>query len=358
VRKYLKTQNNQTWHNCKEFEDHEFLMALGDEKAGLRAFIAVHNTNRGTALGGTRIAIYHNESEAIKDVLNLSRAMSYKCALANLPFGGGKGVIIFNNHAERGELLVAYAKLVEKLGGLLKTGTDVGTTDKDVALMSKHTSYMLGVKSASLSSLTTSKAAALGVFNAMKATLSKLNGSNSFVGKSVAIKGVGKLGGELARLVSEAGGTVFISDINDKKCKRLQKSVGNINVTTVEDIHKQTVDIYSPCAMGGDLTKKVIRQLNCKAIVGGANNQLASAECGYTLHEQGILYIPDYLANAGGLIYVADELESEGFKESRVINRIKGIEQTTLEILSKAEEQNSPPYRVADLIARSRMASA
>jgi glutamate dehydrogenase/leucine dehydrogenase len=351
----VKKQNNLGWRNHKEYYGHEFLISLSDEKSGLRAFIAIHNTNLGPALGGTRMIDYKTEDSALIDVLNLSKAMSYKCALANLPYGGGKGVIISSASLSRSEMLKSYARLVDKLGGLIRTGTDVGVSDEDVALMAKETSCMLGVKPFKRGNLTTSKAAALGVFTAMKAVLFSLYGSNDFNSRSVAIKGVGKLGGELARLVSEAGGIVFVSDIDQVKCIDLQKNINNIEIIDNENIHKIPVDIFSPCALGNEFTPKVIKELICKAIVGGANNQLAGDASGRLINNKGILYVPDYIANAGGLIYVADELEPGGFNEQRVIKRISAIEKTTLEIFSQANKQNLPTYKVADMIALSRI---
>jgi len=338
-----------------EFDNHEFVMTLTDEASGLRAYIGIHNTNLGPALGGTRMKIYNSDAEALQDVLNLSKAMSYKCALANLPYGGGKAVIIDSPRLEREAALRAYARLVEKLKGLFKTGTDVGITDDDVVLMGNHTSHMLGLTDADRGGMTTGKTAALGVFYAMKAALTKLYGSSDFNGRTVAIKGVGKLGGELARLVTEAGGEVYISDINQEVCQQLKENLPKAIVVANEDIYKQTVDIYAPCALGNEFTLENIADLRCKAIVGGANNQLASEKVGDRLAEKGIFYAPDYIANAGGLIYVADELEDGGFSKERVVERTKAIEQTMVTIFETAEREQRPTSRVADEIACERI---
>lgn len=346
------------WRDHKEFDNHEFLMALTDEASGLQAFIAIHNTNLGPALGGTRMIAYDSEEFALEDALNLSKAMSYKCALAKLPYGGGKGVIMANPTKDRNETLKAYARLVEKLGGLLKTGTDVGTSDEDVALMAQETSHMLGVTPADRGDLNTSKAAALGVFHAMKAALQHLHGSNDFQDKKVAIKGVGKLGGELARLISEAGGTVYVSDIDPAKCESAQKRSHNIEIVANEDIHKQQVDVYSPCALGNEFTTQIVEELQCQAIVGGANNQLSDDTVGDMIYKRGILYTPDYIANAGGLIYVADELEKDGFNKERVLHRIDDIEHTVGAIFEQSARENLSPSHVADLIALARMKEA
>ena len=348
-------QGQNSWRSHKEFDDHEFLMALSDEKAGLKAFVGIHSTDLGPALGGTRFKQYGSEDEAIADVLNLSRAMSYKCALANLPYGGGKAVVMADPALDRNEVLTAYAKLVDKLGGLFKTGTDVGISDEDVALMAKQTGHMLGVTPADRGDLSTSKVAALGVFCAMKAVLRKLYGSDSFKGRRVAIKGAGKLGGELARLITVAGGQVVVSDINQDQCQALVAALPGTTIVPNDEIHKQSVDIYAPCALGNEFNDRTIGELDCRAIAGGANNQLSDDAAGDALHARGILYAPDYVANAGGLIYVADELEDGGFSVHRVEERTAAIEQTMMDIFDRAEQQGAPTYRVADELARDRI---
>lgn len=337
-----------------EFDEHEFVMSLRHPESELQAFVAIHTTKSGRALGGTRMQVYPSEKAAIKDVLNLSRAMSYKCALANLPYGGAKGVIIAPSHQNNREArLASYAALVEKLNGLFRTGTDVGISDGDVALMAQHTSQMLGVvEPEKRGELSTSKAASLGVFYAMKAVLNELYGSADFRGKKVAIKGAGKLGEELARLVLEAGGEAYISDISPEKCASIVERMPTVRIVPNEEIHKQDVDIYAPCALGNEFTTQTIAELRCSAIAGGANNQLAVPDSGNLLHGRGILYVPDFVANAGGLIYVADELEQGGFNEARVIERVRAIEKTTTNIFKKARGEGLPSYRVADMMAQ------
>jgi glutamate dehydrogenase/leucine dehydrogenase len=337
------------------FDNHEFVIMLSDESSGLRAFVAIHNTNLGPALGGTRMLHYQDESDAIEDALSLSRAMSYKCALANLPYGGGKGVIIAGRGFKKGEALLAYGHLIEKLGGLFKTGTDVGISDEDVRLMASQTEHMLGVIVADRGDLSTAKVAALGVFHAMRAALMNLYGTTDFRDKKVAIKGVGKLGGELARLVSEEGAKVLIADIDSAVCEALKKHLPNTTILSVEDIQKQEVDIYAPCALGNEFTEGSVATLRCKSIVGGANNQLASKQVGDLIAERGILYAPDYVVNAGGLIYVADELELGGFKKERVLGRTNAIQTTLSEIFQRAKSENTPTHRIADIIAQERI---
>lgn len=330
-------------------------MMLDDEPSGLRAFIGIHNTNLGPALGGTRMKVYDSEEAAVQDVLGLSRAMSYKCALANLPFGGGKAVIMANGAKDRDQVLAAYARLVEKLRGLFKTGTDVGISDADVVNMARHTEHMLGVVAGDRGELTTGKTAALGVFHAIRATLSFLYGESDFHGRSIAIKGIGKLGGELARLVSEAGGRVIVSDVDEAACARLKRQLPNADVVPNGQIHKQKVTIYAPCALGNEFTAESVAELQCEAVAGGANNQLANEKIGDELFKRHILYAPDYIANAGGLIYVADELEPGGFSRARVLSRTAAIENTMTAIFSEAKSQNKPTHRIADILALERI---
>jgi glutamate dehydrogenase/leucine dehydrogenase len=344
-----------SWRGFREYSNHEFLMGLSDDISGLKAYVGIHNTNLGPALGGTRFKQYASEEEAMHDVLNLSKAMSYKCALANLPYGGGKAVIIAEPQLDRNEVLAAYSRLVDKLGGMFKTGTDVGVSDDDVRHMGQFTSHMLGLTEADRGTLTTSGVAALGVFYAIQSALNHLYGNPSFEGKTVAIKGAGKLGGELARLVIEAGGQVFVSDVDEAKCRSLEENLQGVTTVSNDSIHTQDVDVYAPCALGGEFTTHTIGHLKCKAVAGGANNQLSDDSAGDQLHERGILYVPDYVANAGGLIYVADELEQDGFNQQRVLDRARHIGDTVTDILNRAKEQGMPTYKVADILALERI---
>jgi leucine dehydrogenase len=353
----VKKQGELNWRVVKEFDNHEFVTALTDERTGLNAFVAIHNTNLGPALGGTRMMFYSHETKALKDALNLSRAMSYKCALARLPYGGGKGVIMVNDGQPRDETLLSYAHLVHKLGGLFKTGTDVGVSDNDVRLMAQRTSHMLGVVPADRGGLSTSSTAALGVYYAMHAAVKQIFGADELKGAHVAIKGAGKLGEELARLISQSGGKVFISDIDPEKSKNVEEKYPGVTAVNNNAIHKQEVDIYSPCALGNEFNETIVPQLKCRAVVGGANNQLESEEAGDLLHEHGILYSPDYVTNAGGLIYVADELEEGGFNKERVLDRTRYIKETLLEIFDSSAKEQVPTYKVADMMAKFRIES-
>lgn len=341
--------------SLKEYDNHEFVIAIRDKDSGLRAFIALHDSTLGQMHGGTRMSEYPNEVEAIRDALNLSKAMSYKSAMANLPYGGGKAVIMSNGIKNRNMALKSFAEKIDKLGGLFKTGTDVGLTDNDVQMMSKISSHFLGASNEAKTTLNTSKCAALGVFYATELACARKFNGESLQGKTVAIKGVGKLGGELARLLHGAGAKLIIADKDEAKLIDVVKSVPIAEIVDSDDIHRKKVDFYAPCAFGNEFDDNTINELNCKVIVGGANNQLSDEIIGDKIYEQGIMYVPDYIANAGGLIYVSEHLEKDGFKESRVMERLLSIKDTLDIIFNNSQKDNKSPNRVAEYVSKQRI---
>ncbi len=353
----LKKRRSKSFRIFKEFDNHEMLVGLTDNETGLRGYIAIHNTNLGPALGGTRFQTYASDEAALKDSLNLSKAMSYKCALAGLPWGGGKAVIIASEDTDRDKVLKSYAKMVEKLGGLFKTGTDVGIYDNDVKKMAKSTQHMLGVSGGDRGDLSTSKMAALGVYYSIRASLGHINGTDSVKDRTIGVKGIGKLGGELVRLLHDDGAKIIIADIDNQKVQKMIKMYPDIKAIHYTNIHKEELDVFSPCALGGELRPSVVKELNVKIIAGGANNQLLDNRVGDSLHSRNILFVPDYIANAGGLIYVADELEKDGFKKDRVLERVKGIQNTLEEVFDASKKSGRAPYRIADDIALKRINS-
>jgi len=342
----------------KEFDNHQMLIGISDEASGLRGYIAIHNTNRGPALGGTRLQAYPSVKVAIQDALNLSKAMTYKCALANLPWGGGKTVILSEKKMNRDAVLKSYAKLVESLNGLFKTGTDVGVFDSDVLNMAKYTNHMLGVSPGDRGDMSTSKIAALGVYYSIKTALENVYGSEDINKKKIGIKGTGKLGGELVGLLYKEGADLYVADIDSRKTNVLKKMYPNINVVNAKTIHKLSLDIYSPCALGREFSSHNIGELNTKIIAGGANNQLEDDELGEKLNKRKILYAPDFIANAGGLIYVADELEADGFRPERVLKRVKGIRQTLEEVFTISKSKDLSTNQIANEIGRVRIEHA
>lgn len=351
----FRNRYSRSFRVLKEFDNHEMVIGVSDKATKLRGYIAIHNTNLGPALGGTRLQYYASEEAALRDVLNLSKAMSYKCALAGLPWGGGKAVLIDDGELNRSAVLRSYARLVEKLNGLFKTGTDVGIFDQDVKRMAKHTQHMLGVSPSDRGDLSTSKMAALGVFYCVKGALWQVYGDESTQNRTIGVKGVGKLGGELVRLLHEEGARLVIADVDDAKCRTIQRKYPDVMVVAPGEIHKQVLDVFAPCALGNELTMRVINDIKARIIAGGANNQLASDAVGDKLFDKNILYAPDYVTNSGGLIYVADELEKDGFHKERVLRRVGEIQKTLNQIFTISEKKRIATHRIANEVGITRI---
>lgn len=335
--------------NLPEFDNHEAVVYAVDERVGLKSFIAIHNTNLGPATGGTRYWNYASEEEAIRDVLRLSQAMTYKCALARVPYGGGKGVIIGNAHNPRkGYLFASYAHRVNLLNGTFYTGEDVGLTQANLHILEKESKFIIGRERIAGNP---SPWAARGVYYAILAALQAVFGNSEIAGRTFSVKGVGKVGSVLCGLLYERGGKVFVADLAPEKIKSIKRKYPRVEVMRPLEIHKQKVDVYAPCALGGEFNKKTIPQLRCKVICGGANNQLASHEDGERLHSWDILYVPDYLANAGGLINVVAELDKRGYSRRRVERKVRGIRATTKKIIELSRKKNQPTSHIADRLA-------
>lgn len=345
----LPTRSQPT---LREFDGHPMVIALNDAVTGLRGFIAVHSTRHARAVGGTRWLPYGSTTEAVEDALRLSRAMSYKCALAGLPYGGAKAVVIGDPTAKTTAQLMAYGRLVDELGGLFKTGTDVGVTDQDVLTMARSTRHMIGAQTLADSSLpTTSAMAAQGVFYAIQASLGHRTGNSSVNGRTVTVKGLGKLGGRLVELLVEAGAQVIVGDIDPARVAAITRRLPELKVASPEYIHGCSADVYAPCALGHELTDERVRQLGAGIVTGGANNQLASPAIGEWMHRNGILFAPDYIANAGGLIHVTAELEPGGYNRATVEARTKQIADTLTQIYQLADSQDAPTDEVARQLA-------
>jgi leucine dehydrogenase len=335
------------------FADHEAVILLHDEATDLRGFIAIHNTNLGPAVGGTRIRYYKNESEALEDALRLSRAMTYKCAIAGVPFGGGKAVIMAPKHMnprEKQSLLRAYTKRLKLLDGHFYTGEDVGLSEKDIELLERYSDAIIGrPKVGDLPA----RWAALSVYSALEAALEEHFGSASFEGRTFGIKGLGNVGSELCGLISARGGTLVVADIDSERVRKVQK-LYKVRAVPHSRIHAEAVDVFMPCALGGDLTAKTIPQLRCAIVCGAANNQLATKEDGHRLHARGILYIPDYVANAGGLLNVVAELHARGYSRTRVMAQLRKLKRSVSEIIVESRKHNVPTSDVADALAEKR----
>ncbi|MFC1598113.1 Glu/Leu/Phe/Val dehydrogenase [Patescibacteria group bacterium] len=333
-----------------EYNNHEGIIYFEDKDSGLRGFFVIHNTNCGPAVGGTRMYPYASDTEALADALRLSEAMTYKCALAGVPYGGGKAVIIGDPEKDKSEaLLRAYARKVNELKGSFFTGEDVGLSEDDVQVMLTESKYFIGN---SAKAGDPSPYAALSAFYSMQTAAGEVFGNEDLSGRSVAIKGVGKVGGELSRLLTEAGAKVYIADINDEALMRTKKIAPDAVIVDSDEISKMKVDIYAPCALGNEFTNDNVDAVNAKIICGGANNQLSTPEIGDILDKRSVLYVVDYIANSGGLINVVDELEDGGYNKKRVLERTGSVRDIVKKVIQRAKEQQTSTSQVSDAIAR------
>ena len=334
-------------------EGHEQVLYGYDKVSGLKTIIAIHSTALGPALGGTRFFPYQSEEEAIQDVLRLSKGMTYKAAAAGLDLGGGKAVIIGNPREDKSERLFrAYGRIVDSLQGRYITAEDVGTTTIDMDTVRSETRWALGNSVALGGSGDPSPVTARGLYAASRAVAHKLWGDPDITGRRFAVQGVGKVGSAFVQLLVEARAEVIVSDAYEPA---VQAAVENFGVKPVEqdEIHRVDCDFFSPCALGAGLNQTTIPELNCQAIVGSANNQLATDEDASRIAACGILYAPDFVVNAGGLINVYDELH--GYSKTRALHRVDAIYDATLRILDTAEEHDMNPNEAAVKVADERI---
>jgi valine dehydrogenase (NAD+) len=335
--------------------EHEQVVFANDQATGLRAIVAIHSTALGPALGGTRFYPYASTADAVRDVLNLSRGMSYKAALAGLDLGGGKAVIIGDPATLKSEpLLRAYGRHVQSLGGRYYTACDVGTFSSDMDVIARECSFVTGRTVAHGGAGDSSVLTAYGVFQGMRAAATVAWGRASLEGRVVGVAGVGKVGHHLVRHLVEDGATVVVTDVDAASIERVRTEHPSVRVVgSTEELVASTLDIYAPCALGGALTDEVVEVLSARIVCGAANNQLAHPGVEKALEERGILYAPDYCVNSGGLIQVADELE--GFSFERAQQRATGIFDTTLSVFERAASDGVPPAIAADRLAEQRM---
>jgi leucine dehydrogenase len=336
--------------------DHEQVVFCHDKTSGLRCIIAIHNTILGPALGGTRFWNYLNDDEALNDALRLSRGMTYKAAITGLNLGGGKAVIIGNSRKDKSESLFRrYGKFVNGLNGRYITAEDVGTSKEDMEWIARETSYVTGLPEYMGGGGDPSPFTALGVYMGMKAAAKEVYGSDSLSGRKVMVQGVGHVGAHLVKHLEDEGATIFITDIYEDRIADISRE-HNVIVVNPEALYDQDFDIYAPCALGATLNEDTIDRLRCSIIAGAANNQLADEKLhGQMLVEKGILYAPDFVINAGGLINVAMELQS--YNRGRVTAETEKIYQRTLEIFARAKRNNIPTYKAANEIAEERLRS-
>ena len=331
---------------------HEEVILLRDAGAGLRAIIAMHDTTLGPAIGGTRMRTYASEDDALLDALRLAKAMTYKSAMAGMRYGGGKAVIVGDPARDKTEaLLLAYARAVERLGGLFHTGTDMGLDERDVVVMSRVTRH--ATHTAAGGRVDSADLAALGVFASIEKTAEVLG--RPLRGLHVAVQGLGEVGRRLVRQLADAGARLTVADIAPTRVERAAAECGAAAVSP-EAIFDVEADVFSPNAAGGVLDASTIARLRCRAVVGAANEQFAAEGAGEALHARGILYGPDYVVNAGGLLsvlYETGELDERG-----ITARVRGIADTLGDVWSRARAAGAPPHRIADGIVEERLAEA
>ena len=339
-------------------DDYEQVVFCHDRVSGLRAIVAVHSTRLGPALGGTRFYPYPSEAAGLEDVLRLARGMTYKAAAAGLDLGGGKAVIFGDPARDKTEaLLRAYARHVDNLGGRYLTAEDVGTTQADMDVVRKETRFVTGVSRELGGSGDPSAATAYGVLWAMKAVALHLWGDTSLSGRHVALAGVGKVGAALLGHLVTEGARVSVADVTPAAVERAVTEAG-AEAIGVEKIHAVGCDIYAPCALGGALSAETIPELRCAAVVGSANNQLADgAASARLLAEAGVLYAPDFVANAGGLINIAEELAPGGYHPDQALAAVRRIFDTVTSVLQAAEVGGVTTAEAADRRAETRIAA-
>ncbi len=337
-----------------EFDAHENVVFCRDAASGLRAIIAVHSTRRGPACGGCRMWPYENEEAALNDVLRLSRGMSYKNAVAELELGGGKAVIIGNPKTDKTEALFrAFGRFVARLGGHYITAEDVGISVADMEIVAKESQHVTGLDQGKAASGDPSPFTALGVFVGIEASVRQRLGRENLAGVRVAVQGLGHVGQYLVGHLHKAGAQLVMTDIDAGKLQEVQQQTGAIAVAP-DAIYDADVDVYAPCALGATLNDATLPRLKASIVAGSANNQLASPLHGEALRELGILYAPDYVINAGGIINVSFEVRGR-YDRAASEAKTRNIGGTLLEIYKRAEAKSISTHEVADALARERL---
>lgn len=335
------------------FDDHEQVVFCNDKDTGLKAIIGIHNTVLGPALGGTRMWKYNSEWEALNDVLRLSRGMTFKSAITGLNLGGGKAVLIGDAKTEKTpELMRKFGEFVHSLSGKYITAEDVGMDTEDMDIVREVTPYVTGISESKGGAGNPSPITAYGVFMGMKAAAKYKFGSDDLDGRKILVQGIGHVGESLVEHLSNEGAKVFISDINPARLEEVSRKYSATIYN--DDVYGADVDIYAPCALGATINEDTIKRLKASIIAGAANNQLADEKIhGKLLQDKGIVYAPDFLINAGGIINVYAELE--GYDRKEIMRKTENIYHTTLEILKKAEDGNIPTHYAALQIAQQRI---
>jgi leucine dehydrogenase len=341
---------------ASDFSTHEQVVFAHDAATGLRAIIAIHNTQLGPALGGCRMWSYADEQAAITDVLRLSKGMTYKAALAGLALGGGKSVIIGNSKQDKTPALMrAMGQAVERLGGRYIVAEDVGTNTQDMTEIRKQTSHVAGLAAELGGSGDPSPATAYGVYLGLVETVTQHLHAADLAGLKVAVQGLGNVGWHLCEMLHEAGAKLIVTDINKDVVAKAQSQFG-AELVGVDDIYGVQADIFAPCALGAILNDQTIVQLKAKVVAGSANNQLKEARHGLMLQDRGILYAPDYAINAGGVINVGHEkLSAGGYDRSTAYAQIEQIPLTLRSIYEISAQKGITPAEAADQLAELRL---
>jgi leucine dehydrogenase len=333
--------------------NHEEVVFCHDKEAGLKAIIAIHNTSLGPALGGTRMWAYKTEQEALTDVLRLSEGMTYKAAAAGLNLGGGKAVIIGNPKTDKTEAMFrSFGQYINALNGRYITAEDVGTTVKDIEYVYMETPFVTGIPKSLGGSGDPSPYTAHGVLMSVKASCREKLHTDSLRGVRVAVQGLGNVGSHLVKYLKDEGAEVTVTDIDEEKAKSVAEANG-AKIVSPEDIIKTECEVFAPCALGAVINDQSLELLRCKIVSGGANNQLLEPRHGTALKEMGILYAPDFVANAGGLINVFVELE--GYSVERALEKTTRIYDNMLEIFEIAKRDNIPTNEAAVRLAKTRI---
>ncbi len=339
--------------DADSFAGHEEIVFGADPVSGLRTIVAIHSTALGPALGGTRFFPYPSEDDALDDVLRLSRAMTLKSAAAGLDLGGGKAVIIGDPRADKSERLWrAYGRIIDSLQGRYITAEDVGTDHFDMEVIRRETRWVLGVPEPEGGSGDPSPATARGLIRAMRAVSDHLWGTEDLDGRRVAVQGVGKVGSNLVHRLVDAGCDVVIADVFESAADRLVEELG-VKKVPVDEVLEVDCDILAPCSLGGALNEDTIPRLACRAVVGSANNQLARDQDAKAIHERDILYAPDFVVNAGGLINVYEELR--GYEVERARHAIDKVFANTRRVLEAAGRAGVTPQQAAVDLAEDRI---
>ncbi len=336
-----------------EFDDHTEVAFCHDSESGLRAIIAIHNLNRGPALGGCRMWNYANEDEALTDALRLSRGMTYKSALAGLPYGGGKSVIIGDPKTGKSEALFrAMGRFVESLGGRYIIAEDVGICVPDIDLIATETDHVSGASAGGVGD--PSPATAYGVYMGIRAAVRHKLGHDSLKGITVAVQGLGHVGHQLCRRLAADGAALIVTDIDRDAVAAVVRELGATAVAP-DEIYGVEAEVYAPCALGATINDGTIKVLRAQIVAGSANNQLAEPRHGAELLRRGVLYAPDYVINAGGVIIISHE--GPRFDEAEAFTHIAGIHDTLLDVFRRADATGVPTSEAADRLAEERFKS-